>query len=531
MADREIKFKVSATDEASAVFERERRAMKALREEAERRSKIGLLGRIGEDLKGVKRGGQAEGIEELAKTLRGAGAVGGIALLTSALAQATAKAVELKDQFKAGKISIGEMLDELVATIPVIGQGWQLGRNFREILTGEVAEARKLTDAFESGVKAMDALVVKSAALREEIAAAQKMLPLRLALSGAGPAEAGVIKAVQGFYAQQDEIRKKYLAVADSDEANAARRQIAVKRGLIAALRSDIRGLDVSDDADEIAKKEAQVREIQGDLAQLQGQLKRTVGDAKALKDANDANNRVMSNSAAIVDGLSGAFKSLGVAIDNPTTMLGGLVARFQQLAAPAIKFTQDWTEDVKALGEEAKKLKTSLQTPLQNFQEELRKLDRMKVLGLISPDESAAAGFKAGQALADAYRQEIEAGIKPALEWLRDTARALPAAFGPDTGAIRAARDELERVRAAVGSPFVGATAPTISSPFLTGQAASSRERVNEKILSQLEAALKKYEELVNGQGTIGGDIKKLVGFFENAPKGLLGLFGGGTD
>lgn len=101
-------------------------------------------------MKGIKAQlGEESGLGNFAKVLRGAGAVAGLGVLVAVLDNASKKAVELKNAFDAGKISAGGIAEELVKSLPILGQAFDLGRNIRELFTGEEAREQRIIDKMQ----------------------------------------------------------------------------------------------------------------------------------------------------------------------------------------------------------------------------------------------------------------------------------------------------------------------------------------------------------------------------------------------
>lgn len=94
------------------------------------------------ELKGAL--GEESALGNVGKMLKGAGAIAGFAVIGQVLNDATGKARELVEQFRAGEISSGQMVENIAAGLPVIGNFWQAGRNIREMFTGEEAAAREI---------------------------------------------------------------------------------------------------------------------------------------------------------------------------------------------------------------------------------------------------------------------------------------------------------------------------------------------------------------------------------------------------
>ena len=99
---------------------------------------------VGARLEALKRAaGEESTFGRFGKVLMGAGAAGGIALITRAMADASEKAVTLKDAFLAGEIGAHGLADEAARSIPVLGNIYRAGRSIRELFVGTIRETRE----------------------------------------------------------------------------------------------------------------------------------------------------------------------------------------------------------------------------------------------------------------------------------------------------------------------------------------------------------------------------------------------------
>jgi hypothetical protein len=85
--------------------------------------------------------GRGSSFKEGMEMLRGGGALAGLAMAGSALADMSAKALTLKNELAAGKKTIGEATEELAKQVPIYGKIWEAGRNIRELIFGEENKA------------------------------------------------------------------------------------------------------------------------------------------------------------------------------------------------------------------------------------------------------------------------------------------------------------------------------------------------------------------------------------------------------
>jgi hypothetical protein len=113
----------------------------------------GFLGNLAAQAKAVKKEAKASGELALEKSLRSGGSITDFALRSAGaglagvalelvgknLAEGTKRAIELRKEFREGKISAGEMIEGIAAGVPVFGEWFQAGLNIHEILTGNKA--------------------------------------------------------------------------------------------------------------------------------------------------------------------------------------------------------------------------------------------------------------------------------------------------------------------------------------------------------------------------------------------------------
>ncbi len=128
MADGDVEIKIRAKDEASGVFDKIKHGLEEVKGKAGRHSLIG------------------EGAETF---LKGAGVVGGVALLGHELADVTDQAVELSKAFKLGEVSSDAMIQKIAEGVPLLGSFVRFFENVGELISGEEAtkaiEIKRLT--------------------------------------------------------------------------------------------------------------------------------------------------------------------------------------------------------------------------------------------------------------------------------------------------------------------------------------------------------------------------------------------------
>jgi hypothetical protein len=80
----------------------------------------------------------------LTQSLRGAGPLLGLTLAGRELAAITDQAIHLRDAFRDGSKSAGQITDELLRGLPIIGNLWATGRNIKDLLEGTVDDEKRL---------------------------------------------------------------------------------------------------------------------------------------------------------------------------------------------------------------------------------------------------------------------------------------------------------------------------------------------------------------------------------------------------
>ncbi len=90
------------------------------------------------------------------------------------LSNFSGKAKELVTQFRQGKLDTGSMYENLLQSVPVLGHYWKIGRDIREIATGEEAQAEKIRAIEEAKLALAERLYDvrrKTAELKEQVEA------------------------------------------------------------------------------------------------------------------------------------------------------------------------------------------------------------------------------------------------------------------------------------------------------------------------------------------------------------------------
>jgi hypothetical protein len=122
--------------------------------------------------------------------LKGGGAVAGLTFAAGELKEMAEAASKLREEFQAGTISAGQMVDRLVQAIPVIGTFRQAGLAIREFFTGDEAALRAAKERaaqIDSIADAQKKLIEQQRDLNKENEFALQQLRAQADLIGATP--------------------------------------------------------------------------------------------------------------------------------------------------------------------------------------------------------------------------------------------------------------------------------------------------------------------------------------------------------
>lgn len=178
--NRRIRYTITADDQMSRVTQRIAKEYNDMRDSMVARDrKSQLEAQVLEDLglsKKKKAGafdslksatGEESDLGMFGKMLAGGGALAGLSMVGTRLNNATMEALKLRDEFSKGNMTVGEMADKLAGIVPIYGQLWQAGRNYRELLTGELADLQEV-EALER--RRLEVLQQRGSVLRDVIA-------------------------------------------------------------------------------------------------------------------------------------------------------------------------------------------------------------------------------------------------------------------------------------------------------------------------------------------------------------------------
>ncbi len=183
---------------------------------------------------------------DITHLLKGGGAIFGLSLATSELAALTGEVVKLKDELNEGKISSGELADQLARAVPILGHLYAAGRNIHELWTGDEAVARMITEEASHTNKLIDARTeamiaqVKAAA---DLARFSESIRGDIELIGASPETAQRLILEKSIKTTMEEEAKLFEAMTKASEATRfARKEQADDR--VKAARAEIERID-----------------------------------------------------------------------------------------------------------------------------------------------------------------------------------------------------------------------------------------------------------------------------------------------
>jgi hypothetical protein len=143
--DREINYKIKATDESGKGFSSAKREAEGFFGwlKQQQREKTASGERAFERM--LSRGGAG-----VADTLADAVGVGVPAMITQIVGEKlrdfTGKMVEMRDQLAEGKMDGMQGFHQVMGDVPIIGPAWGAGQNIHELLTGEKAGLKAVND-------------------------------------------------------------------------------------------------------------------------------------------------------------------------------------------------------------------------------------------------------------------------------------------------------------------------------------------------------------------------------------------------
>jgi hypothetical protein len=447
------------------------------------------IGSVQGALSSLKSGaGRGSELDELGKTLRGAGAVAGLTLMGEAVKGVAENAVKLKEEFQKGELSATGLGVKLAEGVPVIGNFVTAGQSIRELFTGEQAQIDHINESIKTGNEEMEARVAaqkvsiegarslaeETRKVTNELMRARALTPIEIKAAD----EAGKQSDAK---AQRDkdlaEYTAKVTAARDKDLAAIRANGAALKKTLeedakaketfnekmstlagghggnrAAADRAGDRLRDAGFQADMAVQGQlaAAKKRAADDIATYQKGLDKNVADeqkARYLTASNDSIKKKFEEDAKAVKGFFDTVAKAGHDVNEAAERTAkektekqieqlaklksaladlrreadqaGMSAAdkraddlkrdgatgAQQAEAKMLADRIDAAEKFKTDQEEAKRLIEESRTPLQKFQDEAAKVQKLLAEGLITQAQADAETKRAGKELTDATK------------------------------------------------------------------------------------------------------------------------------
>lgn len=227
--------------------------------------------------------GEDSAIGKQLKILQGAGAVAGLTIAANALSNITAKALELKNQFKAGAISAGDVADGLLRSLPVLGAMYSASRNLRELATGEIAaeeKALKIAQERLAVIEGQRKAIGEARKAIEDSATAQRKHNEEMEVARASAEDAPFVKIAQDTTREMDEIRKKWDDII-------ARSNPSMKNTLWDKRNDELFGASLRGyEREQIVAEQQTIARMKQRRADEQEMANAAIAEAKAVADA-----------------------------------------------------------------------------------------------------------------------------------------------------------------------------------------------------------------------------------------------------
>lgn len=335
---------------------------KALNQQGRRAN---AFGDITESFDSFTRGDFLKGIEKFKKGLadiKETEGFGGIALkaalvltitekIGSSLANMSGKAAAAVDQFRQGQASAGELAENLLGAIPILGNFWRFGRDIREIITGENVQLERqlklLGEIAAAGDRAHKAAIarvqfVESAQQTTGDINEQTNIAGQKALGVTGTATFNelTLKANQDLRQFAEQTNKVF---GESIAAQQAKRQAFLNAG-----------------------KTAEAQAVDDLIAKLEDQRDKLVRARQ--KAVSDAFNQELS------DKLGGKSVEQADAEAFGKKIVNGITAQLKAspITAWLKKQLEDGQKDMEALQKKAQQIKESIKTPAEKLADDL---------------------------------------------------------------------------------------------------------------------------------------------------------------
>ncbi len=157
-------------------------------------------------------GGRSD-FKEFFELLKGTGAIAGLNIAAETLRDMSASAIKLRDALFNAEKSAGQVAEDFIKTIPVIGKLFEAGRNIRELITGE----QLYIDTVTKGAEKVTDLINRQNEVRREGIAIQKEFGTAIGkaqtdreIANAKPPFRDWLKAQREFVQGMDSAKKMY---------------------------------------------------------------------------------------------------------------------------------------------------------------------------------------------------------------------------------------------------------------------------------------------------------------------------------
>jgi DNA repair exonuclease SbcCD ATPase subunit len=156
--------------------------------------------------------GRGSTLDQLARTMRGAGALAGISMLGTAIAHTAEEAAKLSEAFDKGQISAMGVGVKLGESLPVIGGFVTAGQSIREMFTHEQEQIDAINKSIELGNGIMEARVKLTRQVAEEAAGWKRQADeamAKVAEAGMRPQDRAAFRINFELGEKQDDLKRK----------------------------------------------------------------------------------------------------------------------------------------------------------------------------------------------------------------------------------------------------------------------------------------------------------------------------------
>lgn len=282
MAEKSLSVRIAAVDAASSVFKKVGAEVDALARKADR---AGGAGKGGGIFAGLKESlGEESQAGQFVKLLQGAGAVAAFTGAGLALERMTDAAAKFRSEFESGEKSAAELAGTLIQSLPIVGGFAKAGANIRDLLTGEQAAIKRITEEAEltnQAIETQRALLKRVEESHKESLATVRQIRNEAELLGKTEPNRSLI----GLRQEGEEFRIKTLDDAKKQGEQVVEADKALRKKLNGQLTDALRA-----EGDAIQKaKEARARADSTVRQTLQGPRNLEPDAAAAKKAADDA--------------------------------------------------------------------------------------------------------------------------------------------------------------------------------------------------------------------------------------------------